>query len=137
MNPGGRYALVADDDEDWRQLAASTLRRAGLKVWEAANGQELLSQFSRLRAHGTSPAVVVSDIQMPGATGIEAAAALRGAAPRLPILLLTGLQDHVTRSCARDAGATLVLTKPVAPDELRRTVQGLLERQAGARKESA
>lgn len=129
MTAGGRYALVADDDDEWRQLAAAVLRRVGLKVCEAADGQELLSQFSRLRADGTNPALVVSDIQMPGATGIEAAAALRGEAPRLPIVLLTGLKDGFTRRCARDAGATLVLTKPVAPEELRRTVQGLLEPQ--------
>ncbi len=127
--PDGRCALVADDDDDWRRLAAASLRRAGLKVYEAADGKELLSRYSELRAGGDDPAVIVSDIQMPGASGIEAAAAVRGASPEVPIVLLTGSRDASTGRLARDAGATLVLRKPVPPDELRRTVQGLLQTQ--------
>ena len=127
MRLAGRYALLADDDDDWRHLAAASLRRAGLQVCEATNGRDLVAQYCELCAGGDGPAVVVSDIQMPVASGIEAAQALREEAPGLPIVLLTGLKDTSTRRLAHAAGATLVLTKPVAPEELRRAVASLID----------
>ena len=64
------YVLVADDD-------ASVLRRAGLQVCEACDGEELLERYQALRVLASDGLVVVSDIGMPGRDGISATGELR------------------------------------------------------------
>jgi CheY-like chemotaxis protein len=109
----GWYALIADDDDDFRALAARALRRAGFQVCEARDGEELVERFSALRALTNQQVVVVSDISMPGRDGVTATAVLRNAAPALPILLVTGESSPTVWRAAETAGATLVLAKPV------------------------
>jgi CheY-like chemotaxis protein len=109
----GWYALIADDDDDFRLLAARALRRAGFQVCEARDGEELVERFSALRVLTSQHVVVVSDIAMPGRDGVTAAAVLRHAAPELPILLVTGESSPTVWRAAENAGATLVLAKPV------------------------
>ncbi|MET0284377.1 MAG: response regulator [Polyangiales bacterium] len=109
----GWYALIADDDDDFRLLAARALRRAGFQVCEARDGDELVERFSALRVLTSQHVVVVSDISMPGRDGVTATAVLRHAAPELPILLVTGESSPTVWRAAETAGATLVLAKPV------------------------
>ncbi|MFT3921689.1 MAG: response regulator [Myxococcales bacterium] len=106
-------ALLADDDEDSRRLIAGILRRAGFEVIEASDGQELIDRYSALRAErAEEPAVVVSDIGMPGCDGISATQVLRSNS-LVPIVLITAFEDAETLQSARSAGADLVLFKPV------------------------
>lgn len=109
----GWYALVADDDDDFRLLAVRALRRAGFQVCEARDGEELVERFAALRVLTTQHVIVVSDIAMPGRDGVTATAALRHSAPELPILLVTGESSPTVWRAARTAGASLVLAKPV------------------------
>lgn len=109
----GWYALVADDDDDFRALASRALRRAGFQVCEARDGEELVERFSALRVLTNQQVVVVSDIAMPGRDGVTATAVLRNASPELPILLITGESNPGVLRAAQTAGATLVLAKPV------------------------
>jgi CheY-like chemotaxis protein len=113
-NEGGCwYALIADDDDDFRSLAARALRRAGFQVCEARDGEELVERYSALRVLTSQHVVVVSDISMPGRDGVSATAHLRHSAPELPILLVTGESSPTVLRAAATAGATLVLAKPV------------------------
>jgi CheY-like chemotaxis protein len=106
-------ALLADDDEDSRTLIAGILRRAGFSVIEARDGQELIDRYSALQAEGADePAVVVSDIGMPGCDGISATQVLRSNS-LVPIVLITAFEDAATLQSARTAGADMVLFKPV------------------------
>lgn len=106
-------ALVADDDDDCRTLLATVLRRAGFKVIEASNGQELIELFANLRAQACpGPTVVVSDVGMPGCDGISATQVLRSDS-RVPIVLVTAFDDDETLRLARSSGADQVLCKPV------------------------
>lgn len=129
----GVCALVADDDDDVRALLSAALRRAGFDVAEACDGDELLELFAELRAsHGDQPAVIVSDIGMPGCDGLEATRVLRTTCPGVPIVLITAFADAFTHRSAEDAGATVVLPKPVDRSVLVRQVVRLTQlRQRG------
>jgi CheY-like chemotaxis protein len=109
----GWYALVADDDDDWRSLVSATLRRAGFQVCEACDGEELLERYAALRVLTNKHVVIVSDISMPGRDGVSATLTLRNASTDLPIVLVTGESSPSVLGAAHDAGATLVMRKPV------------------------
>jgi len=109
----GWYALVADDDDDFRALVCAALRRAGFQVCEARDGEELVERYAALRVLTSQHLVVVSDIAMPGRDGVSATAALRNASSDVPILLVTGERSPSVLGAARAAGATHVLAKPL------------------------
>jgi CheY-like chemotaxis protein len=120
------HAIVADDDDDWRELVSRTLRRAGLEVVEACNGEELLAFHRTLRTSTKRRVIVISDLDMPRCDGITAITALRCIAAEIPIVLVTGLRDALTHARAFEAGANLVLTKPLAPTAVLEAVRDLL-----------
>jgi len=105
------YALVADDDDDWRVLMAATLRRAGFQVCEAHDGDELLQRFASLQSLHCHYVVVVSDVNMPGLDGVAATEQLRISAPGVPIVIITGNGSPETLAAAHRAGANRVLSK--------------------------
>ncbi len=83
-------ALVVDDDPHIRDLVARVLRRHGYDVRTAADGTEALAEVAR-----DVPAVVVSDLVMPGMSGLELAGRLRAAAVPLPVVLFSASADPV------------------------------------------
>ncbi len=104
-------AVVADDDDDARELMASALRRAGFGVREArATAWE---SVDTVRDNAGSRMVVVSDIGMPRTDGIAATVALRASKPEIRIVLVTAFADGQTLRRARSAGADRVLLKPL------------------------
>lgn len=122
------YVLVADDDDDARSFVASVLRRAGLHVCEACDGEELLERYRALRVLASDGLVVVSDIGMPGCDGISATGELRKASTELPIVIVTAFEDPATSRLAYEAGADVVLVKPVGRETLLDAVRILLQR---------
>jgi CheY-like chemotaxis protein len=122
------YVLVADDDDDARGFVASVLRRAGLQVCEACDGEELLERYRALKVLASDGLVVVSDIGMPGCDGISATGELRKASAELPIVIVTAFEDPSTSKLAYEAGADVVLIKPVGRETLLDAVRILLQR---------
>ncbi len=112
------HIAVADDDDDTRTLMVSALRRCGYEVYEARDGEELLSHCE-VRVRDRQPTdVVVTDIGMPGCDGVNATKALLSQCPLLRIILVTGFRDAETWKHAYASGAVLVLGKPVPVDRL-------------------
>ncbi len=113
--------LLADDDQDNREMYAGYLRLTGFRVAEARDGAEAVKLAKRLR-----PALIVLDIQMPRVDGIAATKRIRRAAKiaKIPILILTAYDTQ--EQDARDAGATAVCVKPCTPDALVTQIQRLL-----------
>jgi diguanylate cyclase (GGDEF)-like protein len=110
-DPAGRpLVLLVDDDELPRVVARGSLESAGFDVAEAANGQEGVAAFERLR-----PDLVLMDAVMPGMDGFAACAAIRAmpGGGHTPILMMTGLEDVESIRHAFEAGATDFATKPV------------------------
>jgi diguanylate cyclase (GGDEF)-like protein len=101
-------ALVADDDGDFRQLLARRARRMGLTVTEVDSGAKALE------AVAANPFdVLVLDVYMPGATGLEVFQAARRTQPEIQAILLTGSASVETAVEALRQGAYDYLTKPL------------------------
>ena len=115
--------LLAEDDEVFRALVASQLRRDGFEVVEAENGAELLERVeAMLRTRPDGALVIVTDVNMPGLGGLDVLAVLRCADVAMPVVLITAFGDDEVRAEARDLGAVAVLSKPFDGDALRAAV---------------
>ncbi len=115
--------LLAEDDSEMRALIAAMLAGDGYLVIEARDGQELLLAIERLKAGSVRPAMVVSDVRMPGYSGLDLLAILRCASWTLPVVLITAFGDEDTHTEARELGAIAVLDKPFDLDDLRAVVR--------------
>ncbi|MBI5500705.1 MAG: response regulator [Deltaproteobacteria bacterium] len=122
--PERGWILLAEDDDELRCLMADALRGGGYAVEEAINGADLLAKVGRsLLGQGRHEiGVVVTDIQMPGFTGLEVLAALHSSAPSVPVIVVTAFSSAETRAEARTYGARDFLEKPLDMEELRRAV---------------
>lgn len=112
--------VLAEDDREMRMLVATTLRRAGWDVVEAGDGVDLLecvAWVTGARDDG-SDCVLVSDIRMPGMSGLDALERLREIGWAGGIILITAFGDEATHTRASELGATMVLDKPFDLDTL-------------------
>jgi CheY-like chemotaxis protein len=134
-----RNVLLAEDDGDLRSLLAETLRADGFAVVECPHGLALVDELaSRLAAGERAFDVVVSDVRMPGVTGLSVLEGLsewdelRG----VPIILITAFGEPRLHELARRFGAASLLEKPFEMTALlravRRAVRGGDSRPAGA-----
>lgn len=116
-------ALVVDDDGFVRMVVREALELSGLEVCEAESGEQALELFA-----ATSPDIVVLDVMMPGLDGFATCAKLRGSAggSRVPILIMTGLDDVESISRAYEQGATDFIAKPINPMILNHRVRYML-----------
>jgi len=111
--------LVADDDDDMRASVAATLQADGCSTVEAHDGRELIELLKNaLDSPDLRPDVVVTDVKMPGLSGLGALAALQHSKWDLPVILITGLNDDSLHVVARRLGAVGILHKPFDPDDL-------------------
>jgi len=115
--------LLVDDTRTLLSLIQVYLMGWGLEFLQAKDGVEGLA---KAREH--KPAIVISDVQMPGMDGFELCAAIRAdrTLNATPLVLLTSLNDQAARRKGKLVGATAFLTKPVSVEELRRTVSTIL-----------
>ena len=98
---------IIDDDQDVRQAVQRLMRSRGFATRTFASAEEFLRSPS---LHET--ACVITDIQMPGMTGIDLHDVMLKQGPRLPVIFLTAFPDDRTEKRALQAGALGFLTKP-------------------------
>lgn len=119
--------LVAEDDPEMRRLFAGALRRDGYQVIEVESGFALFEAVRMAHAEPGSVDLLVSDIRMPGFTGLEIAQTIRRWGWSIPVLLVTAFGDEETLNRAVSGGATMVISKPLDLEDLRIAVRHLLE----------
>jgi PAS domain S-box-containing protein len=115
--------LVVDDDVDALEMIRRVLESAGARVTVATSGERALALFDEAR-----PAVIISDIGMPGMDGLQFIGRVRrlgSAAAALPAAALTAFTQEDDRQRAISAGFKTHISKPVDPDELIAIVQSL------------
>jgi len=119
-----RHILAIDDSASMRQILSATLTAAGYEVTLAADGAEGLENALAMRFD-----LVLTDQHMPGKTGLDLIAELRGnpAYKETPILVLTTESGEPFKAAAREAGATGGIEKPLDPDLLTELVAALAE----------
>lgn len=107
--------LVAEDDHAFRQLIAAMLRREGYVVQEAATGLDMLERLTDSELKRRTFDLIVSDVRMPGLTGIEVIDGLKladGGRPwTTPVIFMTAFGDRDLQREASRLGAT-ILDKP-------------------------
>jgi len=116
----GLHVMVVDDQEVARAIIKKSLARARpSQVFEAANGKEALELLSQAEVE---PDVIICDLHMGTMGGAEFLRQLRADKAnrnsRKPVLILTSDKNEHTLEAARQLGASKVLAKPIAPDEL-------------------
>ncbi|RYZ40914.1 MAG: response regulator [Myxococcaceae bacterium] len=120
--------LVADDQSEMRTLIRKMLVRRGYEVVEASDGPDLVRVLiDGLTAdESRAPDLIITDVRMPGFTGLEVLARLRREQWDTPVILITAFGDAKLHSEAQRLGAAYVLDKPFELDELRNAVEAAL-----------
>jgi DNA-binding response OmpR family regulator len=120
--PRALRIVVAEDDGEMRALIAGGLRRGGFEVVELGNGWQLLECLARNHLNPDDPEqvvdLVISDVRMPGKSGLDVLAGLRWADWPVPVILITAFGDRHTHAEARRLGAIAVFDKPFAVCDL-------------------
>ena len=110
--------LIVDDDHAQRSLLETFLQTHGYLTQQAASGEAAL----QLLAEGKY-AMMISDVRMPGMSGLETLRPVRQKYPDLPVLLVTAFADIRSAVTAMRDGAVNYLAKPIDLDELILTIR--------------
>lgn len=104
------FILVVDDDASVRILARAVLEREGWNVQEAENGEVAIASMTN-----RTPDMVLLDVMMSGIDGFAVCSRIREATgrDRIPVLMMTGLDDKESIGRAYQAGATDFIIKPI------------------------
>src|SRR2546429_3437849 len=116
--------LVADDDPGLRESLERTLTREGYRVVLASDGRAALE---RVQAGGVD--LIVTDLRMPGLTGLELLRAAKAIMPDVDVILLTAFGTVEEAVKAMKDGAYDFLTKPFRREQLIKLVDKALERR--------
>jgi DNA-binding response OmpR family regulator len=118
--------VVADDDEEMRRLIVTALEKDGYDVAQVMDGMRLLVHVIALEEEPERAFdLIISDLRMPGTTGLQVLRGLRNSGWAVPFILCTAFGDESIRSDVEKLDA-IYLDKPFEPDELRRVVRGIL-----------
>lgn len=113
--------LVVDDDPGQRSLLESFLEGQGFDVITASSGTDALDLFER-----EVPTMLISDVRMPGLSGLDLLGLVHQKSPMLPVLLVTAYADIRDAVGAMRSGAVNYLEKPIDLDELLRIVKDVI-----------
>ena len=120
MNPP--RILVVDDDDNLRWVIQTQLEQMGYAVATAADGVTALEAIEK-----QPPALVLTDLKMPGMSGMELLERIRRDYPEIPVLIMTAFGTIQSAVQAMRAGAYDYLAKPIDYDELGMSVSRVLE----------
>ena len=123
-HPGIVTVLVVDDEEPIRNALRKFLKQQQFEVYTAGSADEALQQ---LRLHKV--ALMLSDIRMPGTSGVDLVPQAIEIEPELAILMLTAVNDATSAALCMQRGAMDYLTKPIELADLGRAVHRALKRR--------
>ena len=120
-----RRILVVDDEKNIQDILSGMLSTMGYEVVSAGSGHEGLNLFLK-----NSIELVLTDLNMPGMDGWTLASHIKRKSPNTPVVLITGsekgaVDEKLKRSCVDS-----VMFKPFALEDLRKTVQGMVDHKA-------
>ena len=112
---------VVDDDDSVRIAVHALLRSAGLKPHAFASADEFLRSGQQ-----DQTACLITDIQMPGTTGIELQVKLACSGYRIPVIFMSAYGNPQLRDQARQLGAVQFLDKPFDDEVLLKAIRGAI-----------
>lgn len=115
--------MIVDDVATIRQIVSSVLKDVGYKVIEAASAEEALALAEVKRSH-----LVVTDVNMPGKSGLDLITALRAVKTydKTPIVILAKDANDENIQKAQGLGAVGWIAKPFTPERLLATINQIL-----------
>ncbi len=116
-----RRVLVVDDEAPIRDLCARVLTRNGFAVTMASTGEDAVRQL-----HDGPFDLVISDIRMPGLSGIDVLTTAKTLYPSIAVILITGFGINEVADRANQSGADRILLKPFDALELLAMVRKIL-----------
>lgn len=118
--------LVVDDERRIADTLAAIFHQAGYTASVAYSGEDALACIA-----ASQPSLVVTDVVMPGISGIELAKTIRSSYPNCQVLLFSGNADteHLLTSAKEQGDVFEVLAKPVRPLQILAKVASLLEQK--------
>lgn len=121
---GREKLLIVDDEPNVRYVLERILTKEGYGISTASNGEEALKMLN-----STIYDLVISDIQMPGMTGVELLKKTREISPDTVVILITAYASTETGSEAMRTGAYDFITKPFNNNEINVTIKNALEKK--------
>ncbi|WP_068824783.1 nitrogen regulation protein NR(I) [Pseudomonas sp. BMS12] len=103
---------IVDDDRSIRWVLEKALQQEGMTTQSFDSADGVLSKLARQQ-----PDVIISDIRMPGASGLDLLARIRDLHPRLPVIIMTAHSDLDSAVASYQGGAFEYLPKPFDVDE--------------------
>lgn len=128
LRSGGECVLVVEDEDLVRSAICGPLRRAGMVVLEARNGEEGLALFRERR---DTLGAVITDLVMPRLPGGELVRIVREEAPMLPLVVMSGYRTDPALTDVLQKPLTSFLAKPFSPAQLHAAVEEALATKQG------
>jgi len=125
MKTGTETILIAEDDDDLRQLNRELFEECGYKVIEAANGKEALDLFVKFQDEID---LLVFDVIMPKMNGKESFAEIRAIRPDIKVLFTSGYTGDILDSTSGIGSEFDFIAKPQSPEEFLAKVREILDR---------
>ncbi|MCP1849003.1 CheY-like chemotaxis protein [Bradyrhizobium sp. USDA 4518] len=124
--------LVVDDEPDLEVLFRQQFRRElGARRFVMDFAGSAAQALNRISDTGEQTLILIlSDINMPGMSGLEMLPELRARRPDVPVIMITAYGDAETRKTALERGAHALLTKPIDFGQVRQAIQARLEQPA-------
>jgi DNA-binding NtrC family response regulator len=120
--PANARIMVVEDDANSRSALAELLRLWGYQPETACDGTEALHKLT-----ATHPTIIISDLQMPGLSGVELIKALRRSAPQVRCIVVTGTDSAEKAALLNGLDIVDCLEKPLDPRRLRQGLQRCIE----------
>jgi signal transduction histidine kinase/ActR/RegA family two-component response regulator len=127
--PGSARILIIDDSSPIRKVLRRVLESVGYEVMDVESVDRALDLLQSVPVDA-----VLTDMQMPGRSGVELARAMASEFPQVHLIAMSGFEDTGVQSLPGELGIEAVLTKPMQPDALIETVHRVIE--GGKRKHS-
>jgi CheY-like chemotaxis protein len=124
---GTETVLLAEDEQDVREIAREFLESGGYRVIEARDGIEAIALAA---AHRGEIDLLVTDMVMPGMTGQELVARLQSELPGLCVVFMSGYSEHAATEMANADPTARLLTKPFSRTALLRAAREILQSAA-------
>jgi DNA-binding response OmpR family regulator len=121
--------LIAEDEQDIRDLITFTLRFAGYQVIATTDGEEAYQA-----AKDILPDLILLDVRMPRLNGYDACKKIKtnDKMQHIPVVFLSAKGQEAEIQTGMDAGATEYIIKPFSPDQLTERVQAILKNHGHA-----
>ena len=126
--------LLAEDDDELRWALEECLKREGYEVIAVPDGNAVLNHLGAallLERREDPPDVIITDLRLPGFTGMHLLEAIRGKGWTVPVVVISAFGDERTRARARELGATAFLDKPLETEQLKTVIQNALVPRSG------